>query len=116
METEIVTPATVEKKFLDLSKEIDEAHSQLEIAERRFHNTKADFEIAMAHSRLKHRNQAVLMREDLALVDNESLCRDLATAEALVRASRANASRLETQVDLARSMGTSVRASMVVGG
>ena len=36
----------------------------------------------------------------------------MATAEALVRASRANAQRIRTQVDIARSIGTSVRTSM----
>jgi hypothetical protein len=36
----------------------------------------------------------------------------MATVEAMVKASRANAARLKTQVDIARSIGTSVRTSM----
>ena len=36
----------------------------------------------------------------------------MATAEAIVRAARSNASRIRTQVDIARSVGTSVRTSM----
>jgi hypothetical protein len=36
----------------------------------------------------------------------------MAVAEAVVRAARSNASRIRTQVDIARSVGTSVRTSM----
>jgi hypothetical protein len=36
----------------------------------------------------------------------------LNSAEATVKAARANAQRIRTQVDIARSIGTSVRASL----
>jgi hypothetical protein len=37
---------------------------------------------------------------------------EIGIAEATVKASRANTSRIKTQVEIARSIGTSVRTSM----
>ena len=78
---------------------------------------KARYELALAHARLslagsKDIKLTVGERADMALVSTEDLHMKMATAEALVRASRANASRIRVQVDIARSIGTSVRTSM----
>ena len=43
-----LTPMQVEKRLLDLSKEIDEAHKDLINAEQVYHTSKAALEIAMA--------------------------------------------------------------------
>jgi hypothetical protein len=51
---------------------------------------------------------------DKALLEVEQEWFNLQTAEALVKAARGNANRVRTQVDIARSIGTSVRASMEV--
>jgi hypothetical protein len=48
----------------------------------------------------------------MALIENADLHKDLAIAQAKVLASRANTNRLKTQVEIARSVGTSVRTSM----
>jgi hypothetical protein len=53
-------------------------------------------------------------RDDLALLDNESLHTQIGFAEAAVKAARANAMRIKTQVEIARSIGTSVRTSMEI--
>jgi hypothetical protein len=118
--TEIITPAMVEQKLRGLSKEVDEAHKNLVEVETIYHSIKADYEIAMAKSRItlstksapNGKNYTVGEREDLALVQNEQLHKDLAIVQAKVLASRANTNRLKMQVDIARSVGTSVRTSM----
>lgn len=118
--SEIITPAMVEQKLRGLSKEVDEAHKVLVEVETIYHSVKADYEIAMAKSRITlatkssptGKNYTVGEREDLALVQNEELHKDLAIIQARVLASRANTNRLKMQVDIARSVGTSVRTSM----
>jgi hypothetical protein len=120
MMSEIITPAMVEQKLRGLSKEVDEAHKVLVEVETIYHSVKADYEIAMAKSRItlatksapNGKNYTVGEREDLALVQNEELHKDLAIIQARVLASRANTNRLKMQVDIARSVGTSVRTSM----
>jgi hypothetical protein len=54
----------------------------------------------------------VAMREDQALFDNEALHLNIAGLEAQVKAIRANANRLKTQVDITRSISSSLKASM----
>jgi hypothetical protein len=118
--SEIITPAMVEQKLRGLSKEVDEAHKVLVEVETIYHSVKAEYEIAMAKSRMAlaikssptGKNYTVGEREDLAFVQNEELHKDLAIVQAKVLASRANTNRLKMQVDIARSVGTSVRTSM----
>jgi hypothetical protein len=118
--SEIITPAMVEQKLRGLSKEVDEAHKVLIEIETIYHSVKADYEIAMAESRMTFamqssptgKNYTVGEREDMALIQNEELHKDLAIAQAKVLASRGNTNRLKMQVDIARSVGTSVRTSM----
>ena len=120
MSNQIITPAMIEKRLKDLSKEIDDAHDQLVDLELDWHNTKAKCELAMARTRLElaqkssptGKNYTVQEREDMAIVQNAELFERLATLDALVKAARANTIRLKTQVDIARSVGTSVRTSM----
>ena len=116
----IVTPAQVEQKMIQLSREIDIAQSQLEAAENSYGELKAKYEVGVAKARIRMGSEkspsgkpwTATEKDDMALVENEDAHLLLASAEAIVRASRANASRLKTQVDLARSIGSSVRASL----
>lgn len=120
MSNQIVTPAQIEARLKALSKEIDEVHVQLVDAERDYNTVKANFEIAMAKSRMTYasksspsgKNYTVQERDDLALLDNSELHLQLAIDEAKVKAARANANRIKTQVEIARSIGTSVRTSL----
>jgi hypothetical protein len=114
---QVVTPMMIEKRLKDLSHEVDASHTELADAERNYFEVKARYELALAHARLSVANKkdmkvTVSDKADLALVSTEELHMRMATAEALVRAARANASRIRTQVDIARSIGTSVRTSM----
>lgn len=113
-----LTPMQVEKRLLDLAKEIDEAHRDLIGAEQVYHTSKAALEIAMAKSRMKASHPdfklTSVQREDQALIDNAEEHMQLAIAEAQVKGARANANRIRTQVDIARSISVSVRASMEI--
>jgi hypothetical protein len=115
-----VTPAQIEKRLYDLSKEIDEAHTELVEAETAYNRIKSAYEISMAKSRMGYasksspsgKNYTVQERDDLALIDNETLHMQIGFAEASIKAARANSTRIKTQVEIARSIGTSVRTSL----
>ena len=83
-----LTPMQVEKRLLDLSKEIDESHKELMAAEQTFHVAKASYEIAMAHSRMKKSHPdfklTAVQRDDEALLDNAEAHMNLSIAEATV--------------------------------
>ena len=116
----VVTPMQIEARLKDLSRLIDEAHDGLVSAEQHYHIRKAEYEIAMARVRLElsskssptGKNYTVGEREDMALVQNANIHAEVAEAEAIVKANRANVARLRVQVDIARSIGTSVRTAM----
>ena len=118
----MVTPVSIENRLVTLSKEVDEAHSELIEVESHYYSMKSQYEIALAKSRLRFasissptgKNYTIGEREDLALVENETLHLQMGSAEALVKSTRANAARIRTQVDIARSIGTSVRASLEI--
>jgi hypothetical protein len=110
----MVTPQSIENRLLVLSKEVDDAHQFLETAELDFHKAKSEYEIEMAHSRMKLSTEKMRVQDiqDFALIHNQHLYRALNSAEAVVKAARANSTRIRTQVDIARSVGTSVRSSL----
>ena len=112
----MVTPQSIENRLLVLSKEVDDAHQFLETAETDFHKAKSEYEIEMAHSRMKLSTEKMRVQDiqDFALIHNQDLYRALNSAEAVVKAARANATRIRTQVDIARSVGTSVRSSLEI--
>ena len=116
----ITTPAQVEQRLRTLSHEIDEAHNDLVASEHNYYSIKSDYEISLATIRIElsgkskpnGKNYTVDEREDLALLACKELHKAIGTAEAVVRASRANTARLRVQVDLARSVGSNVRSSI----
>ena len=118
--SQVVTPQQIESRLYTLSKEVDQAHQDLVEAELDFHRGTAEYEVAMARSRISlagksspgGRNYTVAEREDMAVIENEQQHYAIAVVEAKVKAARANVSRLKTQVEIARSMSASVRSSM----
>jgi hypothetical protein len=117
---QVVTPQQIEARLYALSKEVDEGHESLVQAEQAFHQTTAEYEVAMARSRISWaskssptgKNYTVGEREDMAIIENAEQHFMIATVEAQVKAARANVQRLKTQVEIARSMSASVRSSM----
>lgn len=112
----IITPVKVENKLIELGKEIDSVHEQLSKAEMDYHRAKSSFELSIAEARIVTGRSFVKMRvqdvADTALLQCHRQYETLQISEALVKAARANAQRVRTQVDIVRSIGTSVRASM----
>lgn len=117
---QVVTPQQIEARLYALSKEVDEGHESLVQAEQAFHQMTAEYEVAMARSRISWaskssptgKNYTVGEREDMAIIENSEQHFMIATVEAQVKAARANVQRLKTQVEIARSMSASVRSSM----
>ena len=120
--SEIITPAQVESRLFNLSLEIDKAQLELDKAEEQYVMTKAKYEISIAKARIalagevgsNNKSLTATEKEDKALVANEDMHLLIASAEILVKAARANVSRIKTQVDITRSIGSSVRSSMEV--
>jgi hypothetical protein len=118
----IVTPAAVERRLVDLSKELDEANDQLVAAEHEYMRAKSAWEINGARARLglkaKAADQGQKMTvqdvEDAAILQCETYLTAYNASEAVVRSARANIVRVRTQIDIARSVGTSVRSSMEI--
>lgn len=112
----MVTPQAIENRLAVLSREIDEAHTYLEQAEHAYHKAKTAYEIEMAHARMKLSQEKMRVQDvqDTALIFCAKQYEALNVAEATVKAARANATRIRTQVDIARSIGTSVRASLEI--
>lgn len=116
----VFTPADVEAKLVSLSREYDEAHAFLDASEAEYANAKSLWEINSARTRLRLRARALDggRKPTVQEIEDEAtvMCADELTAlnagEAKVRAARANATRIRTQIDLARSVGTAVRAAL----
>lgn len=120
--TDVMTPEKVERRLRELGRELDEAQAELILAEDSYAKWKSEFEVNCAKARLRIGKAALAMgqkitvqeKEDQALVECEVQYRGLMGSEAVVKATRANMQRIKTQIDIARSVGTSVRSSMEV--
>jgi hypothetical protein len=112
----VVTPASIENRLVQLSKEVDESHDYLDKAERQYLHAKTEHELAIAKTRLGLSGEKMRVQDvqDYALVKCADSFTALNIAEGVVKAARANATRIRTQVDIARSIGTSVRASLEI--
>lgn len=118
--TDVVTPMQVERRLLVLSRELDQSQDSLVAAEHQYMSAKSEYEIESARNRMAERQAALSAGrkitinelDDIALMRCAGLLTALNAAEAVVRAERANAVRVRTQIDIARSIGTSVRKSM----
>ena len=109
----MITPERVEKRLLELSGEIDEAQNELNNLELSYYREKAEYELGLASIRLSLANEkmTVQTREDKALATMGETHVNMNILEAQVKAARGNVARIKTQIDIARSIGTSVRAS-----
>lgn len=114
----IITPVRIENRLIELSKEVDAVTAGLSKAEMDYHKAKSAFELAIAEARIITGRSFSKMRvqdvADTALLQCQNEFQTLQLTEAMVKAARANAQRVRIQVDIARSIGTSVRASMEI--
>jgi hypothetical protein len=120
IDVDVESPASIERKLMAMGRQIYEAHNELVRCEETYWAAKADLEIELARARLAVGSRYLEMgtkvtvqeREDEATDAVADKIRAMYTAEAVVRAARANAARLRTQTDILRSVGSSVRNSM----
>ena len=112
----VLTPGDVEKRFNELSIELDEAQQELEGAESEYYLSKVEHELAWARKFLslkgEEQRRTVGELDAEATLGTEHSARRLAAASARQRSSRSNVDRIKVQIDLARSLGTSVRAAL----
>jgi len=114
----LMTPYEVERKLLELSRDIDEATEDLIEAETAFTSSKRSLEMALARARAdiseQYRNDKLTVQEkaDIALLKCEQQVIQADAHEIWVKGSKARVNALRTQVDIIRSIGTSVRSSM----
>lgn len=112
----------IERRLIELGKELDDSYKELEAAEHGFMAAKATWEIDSAGCRLRIRQRYLEKGSKVTVgeVEDEMIlaCRDQMTAlyvsEAIVKSARANASRIRTQIEIGRSVGASVRTSMEI--
>ena len=117
-----ITPIQIERRLIDLGKELDDSYKELEAAEHGYMAAKANWEITAAGCRLKIRSKYLEKGSKVTVgeVEDEMVmdCKDEMTAlyisEAIVKSARANASRIRTQIEIGRSVGASVRTSMEI--
>lgn len=121
--TDLILPGDVDRRLIALSKELDSACGALMHAEKEYMRAKTSYELSSAEARMKAKQTAIERGAKITVqdCDDQSLlaCRDeltrLNAAEGTVKASRANNARLRVQIDIARSVGASVRAAMDMG-
>ena len=117
-----ITPMQIERRLIDLGKELDDSYKELEAAEHGYMTAKAAWEIDSAGCRLRIRSKYLEKGSKVTVgeVEDEMIiaCKDQMTAlyisEAIVKSARANASRIRTQIEIGRSVGASVRTSMEI--
>lgn len=117
-----MTPAQVEFRLRQLGREMDDAHIALVNAESEYARAKSMYEVESARARMAIKQQSLEIGakitvqeiEDRAMIRTEEHFTALNASEAVVRSARANVARIRTHIDIARSVGTSVRASMEV--
>lgn len=110
----------IERRLIDLGKELNDSHIDLQAAEHAYMSAKANWEITSSGCRLKIRSKylekgskvTVGEVEDEMIVSSKNELMDYYTSEAIVKCARANGSRIRTQIEIARSVSASVRTSM----
>lgn len=110
-----ITNHDIEVKLHDYSLELDEAHAFLASAETFYHTTKAELEISTARAYLEidhDRKIPVAEKESMVKVACADKLYEHAVANAKVAAARKNFERVKVQIDITRSQGSLIKASM----
>lgn len=114
----LLTPYEVERKLLALSDALDRATEDLIEAESNLTSARRNYEMAMARARVSlakdHTESRLTVQEkaDLALLNCEDERVVMDAAEIWAKGSKAQVANLRAQVDIIRSVGTSVRSSI----
>ena len=117
---DVVTPAQVDRRLIELAREIDESHTQMVEAEQTFMSAKTGYEIAIAKSRMRTRQRYIERGvkvtdgeiEDEALLATKIELIALNTSEGLVKPERRYINRFRPQPDMVRRIGRSAVACL----
>jgi hypothetical protein len=116
MPRDTITPMEVEKRLLELSDELDEAQDLLAKAEMDYAEADYRFRMASAEARLRIGNEdrktTADQRKDEATVFCKAQDWDFVMADARVKIARSTVFAIRSKIEVARSLGTSVRSSM----
>lgn len=111
-----VNPAQVEQQMLQLLKDNRAAYDELRMCEAEFEKRSSDWEIHKARAYLATFASEEKWTEARRSAYAVSKCEDarllLGAATARVKAARAKVAAIKVEVDLVRSVGTSVRSSL----
>lgn len=118
----ILTPMQVEQRMIDLSRQLDAAQPALDEASLACDKAKIAWDVNSAKVRIAIRAKAADAGRRITKdeVDDEAMvrCQDeymaMIYSDGVKRAAMGNVKRIATQIDIARSLGTSVRASVAV--
>lgn len=120
-ETLNITPEMLDRRFVFLSRGVDEVFDGVKAAESDYQNLTTRFELAMATSRIRLSGEVnketdkawtEKQRDDLALTENKDLFDQVSVAEAIVKAARSNIKRIELLVGLTQSLGRNFQSSI----
>lgn len=116
-----MTPYEVERKLIRLSQALDIATEDLIEAESAWTTSKRIMELAMARARIEIAQQivdghkfTVQEKQDMALIACDEEIAQADADEVWVKGTKAQVNNLRAQVDIIRSIGTSVRSSMEI--
>lgn len=117
-----ITPAMLDRRFIHLSRSVDEVFDYVKEAEAGFQTLSTQYELAAATSRIRlageknpdtDKSWTAQDRDDLALKENYALKTELDIAEALVKAARSNIKRIELLVGLTQSLSRNLQSSVI---
>lgn len=116
-----ITPIMLDRRFIYLSRSVDEVFDYVKVAESEFQRLATQYELQAATSRIRLAGEknpdtdkawTAQDRDDLALKENFLLKTELDIAEALVKAARSNIKRIELLVGLTQSLSRNLQSSI----
>jgi hypothetical protein len=119
---QVATPAAIEARLVALGKELDDATDAAIAAEVAYLQAKPEYEIAVAKARMdiaamfadRGVKATVQEKEDEALISTSTEYVNLGISEAAWKAAKANVARINTHIDIARTVSASVRSSLAM--
>lgn len=120
-----IDTAMLDRRFVFLSRAVDEVFDGVKKAESDYQNLTTLYELKVAESRIRlageknpdtDKTWTAQDREDLALIEAKDLFDQMNVAEAIVKAARSNIKRIELLVGLTQSLGRNYQSSMNISG
>ena len=120
-----ITPDMLDRRFVHLSRAVDDIFNEVKKAESDFQGLTTAYELEVAGIRIRLAGEknpdtdkawTAQDREDKALLESKDLFEQMSVAEALVKAARSNIKRIELLVGLTQSLGRNFQSSINMSG